>query len=204
MAFKTIVENYRLPLTWGGGILVLALLLLTGGRWEGPLSAVSSALFAAGMFLVGIASMGRLWCALYIAGYKDEQLVTEGPYAMCRNPLYLFSLVGAVGVGLCTETLTIPAVAAVLFASAYPMVIRSEEDRLAQRFGEPYKAYWRRTPAFWPRIGLLHEPDTYVVNPKVFRRNMFDALWFVWMIGFLEIVEELHELGMLPIVFNLY
>ena len=203
MAVKTIVENYRLPLTWAGAVLVTMVILLTDSRWQ-KTAGVSSALFAAGLFLVGIASMGRLWCALYIAGYKDEQLVTEGPYAMCRNPLYLFSLAGAVGVGLCTESLTIPAVVIVLFASAYPSVIRSEEDRLAQRFGKPYQDYRRRAPAFFPKIGLLHEPDTYVVNPKVFRRNMFDALWFIWLAGILEIVEELHEIGLLPTLFKLY
>ena len=203
MAIKTIVENYRLPLTWGGAVLMTMVLLLTDSRWEGT-AGLSSALFAAGMVLVGIASMGRLWCAVYIAGYKDEQLVTEGPYAMCRNPLYFFSLTGAVGVGLCTESLTIPAVVIVLFAVAYPSVIRSEEDRLAQRFGEPYQDYRRRTPAFFLRISLLHEPATYVVNPRVFRRNMFDALWFVWLVGILEIVEEMHEIGLLPILFKLY
>ena len=60
------------------------------------------------------------------------------------------------------------------------------------------------TPAFWPKLGLLSEPSTYVVNPRVFRRNMFDALWFVWLTGILEIIEELHEIGLLPTLFKLY
>lgn len=33
---------------------------------------------------------------------------------------------------------------------------------------------------------------------------MFDALWFVWLLGILELVEALHEAGVLPIVLRLY
>jgi hypothetical protein len=33
---------------------------------------------------------------------------------------------------------------------------------------------------------------------------MFDALWFVWLVGVLELIEELHELKWLPIFFRLY
>ena len=203
MAIRSMAEKRRLPLTWGGAVLLAALLLLSGGQWEETWG-VSAILFAAGMVLVGIASLGRLWCALYIAGYKDDRLVTEGPYAMCRHPLYLFSFLGAVGVGLCTETVTIPAILTVLFAAAYPAVVRGEEARLAELFGKPYQDYLGHTPAFFPRIGLLREPQSYLVNPRVFRRSLFDALWFIWTVGILEIIEELHELGLLPVLLRLY
>ncbi len=203
MALGTMAENLRLPLTWAGAVLVAALLLLSSGRWEETWG-LSSVLFAAGMALVGIASLGRLWCALYIAGYKDDRLVTDGPYAMCRNPLYLFSFIGAIGVGLCTETFTIAAILTLLFTAAYPAVICGEEARLARHFGEAYQEYRRCTPAFFPKIGLLREPATYLVNPRVFRRSLFDALWFIWIVGILEVVEELHHLGLLPVFWRLY
>jgi len=47
--------------------------------------------------------------------------------AMCRNPLYFFSLLGALGVGLTTETLLIPFVILIAFVGYYPNVIKSEE-----------------------------------------------------------------------------
>jgi hypothetical protein len=32
-----------------------------------------------------------------------------------------------------------------------------------------------------------------VVNPRLFRRAMGDALWFIWLVGIVELVEALHE-----------
>ncbi len=84
----------------------LTAMLVTSSAWEG--SMFGHALFVAGVVLVGVATVGRLWCALYIGGRKNAVLVTEGPYAMTRNPLYFFSFLGFVGLGLATEALTVP------------------------------------------------------------------------------------------------
>ena len=53
-------------------------------------------------------------------------------------------------------------------------------------------------PAFFPNIALFSEPDTCLVNPFVSRRHMFSALWFVWIVGLLELAEGLKELGWMP------
>jgi protein-S-isoprenylcysteine O-methyltransferase Ste14 len=44
--------------------------------------------------LAAMIASHRLWCSLYISGYKNSQLITSGPYSLCRNPLYFFSFVG--------------------------------------------------------------------------------------------------------------
>src|ERR1700759_4235786 len=41
----------------------------------------------------------RFWATLYIGGRKPDVVVDEGPYSVCRNPLYLGSLLIAVGAG---------------------------------------------------------------------------------------------------------
>ena len=53
---------------------------------------ITLTLFAIGIALVGISSLGRMWCSLYIAGDKDESLMTQSPYSACRNPLYFFGM----------------------------------------------------------------------------------------------------------------
>jgi hypothetical protein len=153
---------------------------------------------------VGIATLGRLWCSLYIAGYKKDVLVTAGPYSMCRNPLYFFSLLGAVGVGFASETLTLPAILFLIFTIYYPFVIKNEESELLKRHSDRYKTYFETVPRFIPKLSKLQEPDEYVVKPVIYRKHMFDALWFVWLLGIMEMIESLHELNIMPIVFNFY
>ena len=109
-------------------------------------------LFLAGCMLVAVATIGRLWCSLYIGGYKKKQLVTSGPYSLCRNPLYFFSSIGIIGVGFTTGTVTIPHLLAILFSLYYPFVIRFEEAILAPLHGDAFKDYVARVPRFWPAV----------------------------------------------------
>jgi steroid 5-alpha reductase family enzyme len=161
-------------------------------------------LFLVGILLVGVGAVGRAWCSLYIAGYKTSTLVTEGPYSISRNPLYLFSLIGLVGVGLCSETLLIPAILAMGFALYYPAVIRQEEKKLLRLHAEAFQEYMATTPRFLPKLSNLREPAQYVVNPRVFRKHIFESMLFVWVVGMLELVETLHKLHVLPTVLKIY
>ena len=157
----------------------------------------------AGCALVGAATVGRLWCALYIAGYKTDKLITYGPYSMCRNPLYFFSLLGGIGVGLCTEYLTLAAVIAAVFAVIYPVTIKREEERLLSIYGDEYRAYMERVPRFIPNPRLLREPGQYVVNAAVFRREVCDAFCFAAAVGLFEMIEQFDEIGLIKTYFTL-
>ncbi len=65
----------------------------------------------------------------------------------------------------------------ILFLLYYPMVIKDEGKRLLHLNGKKFTAYCKKTPAFTPKLSLLEEPETYAVNPKIFKRNIFGALW---------------------------
>ena len=203
MSEHSIVEKTRIPVTRVFAVILLVIIIFSLSAWE-RISFVSNLFFLTGCILVGIASLGRLWCSLYIGGYKNATLVTTGPYSISRNPLYFFSMIGGAGVGLATETLLMPVVIVILFLVYYPGVIRSEERRLLSLHGERFEAYRRNTPAFFPKLSLLKEPETYTVNPRIFKRNIFRALWFIWLIGIIEIIEAFHETGVLPMYFRIY
>jgi protein-S-isoprenylcysteine O-methyltransferase Ste14 len=197
-----ITEKLRIPLSQLFAIALIIFILCSESKWEG--TNVAWILFAIGCFLAAIASLGRLWCSLYIAGYKTSVLITAGPYSICRHPLYFFSFLGAIGVGLATETFLIPFIIFLAFAIYYPYAMRSEETDLLKRHGDAYKTYRNAVPAFFPKPSLLREPETYTVHTRIFRKHIFDALWFMWLIGIMEIIEHFHELGILPAIFKLY
>ena len=195
---RTRYEKLRIPISRLASAVAVFFLLFSTNRWETGGENVTTVLFTLGMFLIAIGSLGRMWCSLYIAGYKDRVLITQGPYSMTRNPLYFFSTFGALGVGFCTETLTFPALLLAVMILYYPLVVRKEERRLRERFGGDFDDYARRVPAFFPNLALFSEPETYLVKPVVYRRHMFSALWFVWFAGLLELAEGLKEMGWMP------
>lgn len=198
------IEKLRINVSQVFAGLILVLICVSRSSWEENLHPLTTALFVLGAVLVGIASMGRLWCSLYISGYKTDHLVTQGPYSISRNPLYFFSLLGAIGIGLASETLLIPLLILIGFVGYYPFVIKSEEADLLGLHKNEFEIYLKEVPRFFPKISLLKEPEEYIVKPIIFKRQMFDALWFIWFMGLLEIIEELHELKVLPTIFKIY
>lgn len=181
--------------------VAVSLLFIRSG-WDYFSPAIGAVMLILGLILTSLATAGRLWCSLYIAGYKNARLVTEGPYSMTRNPLYFFSFLGAIGIGLATATLTIPAVLAVVFWIYYRAVIEQEEEYLSRKYGAEFAAYCAATPPFWPRFAQLKEPTTYPVNPIVFRRHLGSAIWFPPALGVILLLKYLQ--AMLPNFLTLY
>ena len=143
-----------------------------------------------GFGLLIVAALGRLWCLSYIAGIKNEVLVTEGPYSVVRNPLYIFSFIGAVGFGFAVEHPVLAALLAAAFAVFYPSVIRREEEALTQAFGERFSRYCDATPRWFPRWSNFHEPESWTIDPRRFRAGLLDAMWFLWAFMLWEVFEE--------------
>lgn len=82
---------------------------------------------------------------------KNEQLTMTGPYAYTRNPLYLGSLVLALGFITASRSWMVGLIAAAMFVFVYFPVIRSEERFLQEKFPE-YDGYARNVPRLFPRL----------------------------------------------------
>jgi protein-S-isoprenylcysteine O-methyltransferase Ste14 len=102
--------------------------------------ALGGAVAALGVFLRAMAS-GHV--------KKNEQLATTGPYAYCRNPLYLGSIIIAVGFAIASRDLWVAIGIVALFSVIYVPVIRGEETFLRGQFSE-YDGYARRVPRLLP------------------------------------------------------
>ena len=198
------VEKLRITLSQIFAVLLVVFIGVSRSAWNDTAPFVTSLLFLLGVVLVGIGSFGRLWCSVYIAGYKTKELVTQGPYSMCRNPLYFFSLLGALGIGFASESFLIPVVILIGFAAYYILVIKSEEAQLARLHKDEFAMYVQKVPRFFPKISYLTEPEEYIVKPVIFKTHMLNAIWFIWALGLLEIIKKLHELKILPTIFHIY
>src|SRR6476469_4872764 len=86
----------------------------------------------------------------------QQELVTSGPYAFVRHPLYAAFLLMLASTGLLSANWFIGVVGVLLIASITLVRIPAEEAQLEGRFGERYREYRRRTPALLP----LRSPET--------------------------------------------
>ena len=181
------------------GLAIIFVVLFTGHSWDqGAL--VDILLEVSGLFLLSVCSFGRLWALTYISGYKGDRVITEGPYSVVRHPLYFFSLIGGLGIGLASENLLVLGSIIVFYLAYYPLTILAEEDKLADRFGQPYIEYMKDVPRFVPKLSQLTDPTVYEVNTGKYVRNFIDAMWFIWLFLLLHIAEQLQEMGVLPVL----
>ena len=183
---------------------ILVVVVLTASRWQVTSPVVGSLLYLAGIMLVTVATVGRLWCSLYISGYKNNELIRVGPYSATRNPLYFFSLVGLAGIGLATGSLVLTALLLAFFPLIYIPTIAMEEKKLAGIHGAAFADFVQKVPQFWPRWSQLDEPGTYECRPLVFRKRLLDTVWFVWAAGALKVAEALRDSGVIPTIWTLY
>jgi protein-S-isoprenylcysteine O-methyltransferase Ste14 len=153
-----------------------------------------------GLFLLTICSIGRLWALLYISGYKKLELITEGPYSMVRHPLYVFSLIGAIGIGLASENILVLAVMVIFYLSYYPLTILVEEKKLVDKFGQAYLDYIKRTPRFIPKLSLYKSSAQYQINADIFVKNLANGMWFIWIFILLNLIETLQQNGFIPVL----
>ena len=82
--------------------------------------------------------------------FKGHQLVTSGPYAIVRHPMYVGLILAALGSLLLYATWT-----SVYFACFAPLMFfraRREETALSAEFGEQWRDYCEHVPAFIPSL----------------------------------------------------
>ena len=179
------------------GLLGVPAFLCVEPAW-GPAYRIPMAYLAfAGLLLVAVGVAGRVWSVAYLAGRKDKVLVVDGPFSICRNPLYLFSFMGVLGLCLYTKMLTIVLLVMPFFVWVHARSVRREETRLRARFGEAYDAYTRRVPRLIPSFAHFSESEALPVNGVLFRRGVMEVMLFFILIGLFELAEALHAAGVI-------
>ena len=129
------VAKLRVPLGFAllGAFLWLAEPTLRSVFWGGP-----------------IAGFG-LWLRGWAAGHleKNKRLITSGPYAWVRNPLYVGSLIAAIGIAVAAKRPLLAWVFCLAFYFVYLPVVELEEQHLRKLFPD-FADYEARVRKFRP------------------------------------------------------
>lgn len=157
-----------------------------------------------GFALIILCVVGRIYCSIFIAGHKSSQLVTGGPFSLVRNPLYVFSFLGMLGVGLQFGMLMIPTLLIILFCIYYPRVVAREEERLAEIFGQAYEQYKQNVPRWIPRVFKMEMPSTVTTDPRIVLKSMRDATVFFLAFPAVILLTALHEQNIIPTFFRIF
>lgn len=146
-------------------IPIVLLLLLLRSRPDPP------ALLWLGAAIVAVGETVRLWAVHHIGVISRTRsdrlgpLVSTGPFAHVRNPLYLGNIALWVGFSLAVGLLWLAPIVSVLLALEYHAIVRWEEELLLARMGAPYRAYLTAVPRWVPR--LIPRPGQRSVAPEV-------------------------------------
>jgi len=115
-----------------------------------------------GLVLVGMAI--RIWSQQHVR-YRMKvarDLTTSGPYSFVRNPVYIANMVIWSGAVVASGLLWFTPIALVYWLGVYCVVVRHEESRLLEKYGEAYRQYVADVPRWFPRLGRL--ADLEMVN----------------------------------------
>jgi protein-S-isoprenylcysteine O-methyltransferase Ste14 len=106
---------------------------------------------------------------------KNEELTTSGPYAYTRNPLYLGSLIMAVGFAIAARSLWVLIVMVIMFAAIYLPVIRGEESYLRAAFPN-FDEYAQNVPRLLPRLAAFGDGEGAFSRPLYWQHREYNAL----------------------------
>lgn len=197
------VQKIRKLMLVAVSVPVAVVLILMAPIWPED-GFVTEMIEAIGVVCILICVVGRCWSALYIGSKKSVELTVAGPYAMTRNPLYLFTFIGAAGIGMTTGTLVGGVLLALLVYLIFSQVVAREEQFLLGLFGQPYADYCRQVPRFWPRLDLLQPLERELtIHLPALRKTLMDAILFLVAVPFFEFIEWLHEWGVVPVILYL-
>ncbi|MFW0776640.1 MAG: methyltransferase family protein [Rickettsiales bacterium] len=181
---------------------IIVLLLVSQPLMEAG-SFMREAMLWIGYALVPIGAMGRVFCSVFIGGRKNDVVVRDGVFSVVRNPLYVFSFIATVGIGLQSGSWVMFALLTGVFVLYYPLVVAKEEAFLKHKFGEPYEKYMREVPRWFPNMELWQESEQLDAKPKFIRRTIGDALIFFLPMPCFAILNALHASGTLPVWLSL-
>ena len=152
-----------------------------------------------GYLFVIVGVFGRIYCSAFIGGRKNDEVVRSGPFSIVRNPLYVFSFIALVGIGMESGIVSFLGLLVAAFVLYYPLVVAREEAFLKNKFGQEYESYMREVPRWLPKFKLWNEPEQFDAKPRFIRRTALDGIWFFVPLPCFILIAMLHAFHIIPV-----
>lgn len=119
--------------------------------------------FLWGLLLMVLGEIIRIWGVSYAGSATRTrnvgapQLVTSGPFGRVRNPLYIGNMLMYTGAAVIANVWLPWLIFAVwiFFGIQYYFIVKLEEAKLDELFGQAYSDYRRAVPRFMPRLSPI-------------------------------------------------
>jgi len=142
-----------------------------------------------GTSLLVIGILGRVFASLTIESHKNERVVDTELYSVVRHPLYFFSFIIVLGIGLLIPNIDVIILLIILYVGCfYPMLI-NEEKFLERKFGAEYTEYKKRTPRLIPNFSKWKARKTINIDLRLVTRTMLDSSIAFLIFPLVEILE---------------
>lgn len=130
------------------------------------------------------------------AQIEAPQLVTGGPFAYMRNPIYSGTLAIGLGMALLIGDPRALFCAAVALGLLYVFIVPAEEAYLLGRFGAEYARYCAAVPRLIPRLHPWAERRELPFQWQAARGELIILLWLVLIYSGLQIEEYFDRVGL--------
>ncbi len=194
MDHRVFLFNYR---SYTPIPLLLAILIL---------AAPTPASLLGGFALALLGEATRIWAVRHAGGATRTTsgvgagavLITHGPFAYVRNPLYLGNFL--LSLGLCIMSWAwmpwMLFLFIALFGWQYWSIISLEEEHLQQRFGQTYTEYLANVPRFLPRLTPFRKQEAQAMplaralkiekNTLASFTAVAAAISLIWIFGLMD------------------
>jgi len=125
--------------------------------------------FFAGLIVSILGEALQVWCFSTIKTHR--QLTVTGPYMFVRNPMYIGRFFLIFGILLMTANVWLLIGFTILYWFYMSNRVRREERLLAELFGDDYRQYQARVPAYRPTFTQWRLSLLWSVNRESFLRN---------------------------------
>lgn len=179
-------------------LILLPIVILTKPLWDSGWSRDLTRVSGTLLIVAGV--LGRFWAILYIGTRKNKVVMSDGPYSVCRHPLYLSSTLGVAGFGLLLGSGLVAAFLTLAVFAILNATAGREEAFLRREFGPAYSDYAARVPRILPRLSGFHTPDEITVQIAPLNMTYADALVFLGFIPLAMLVDWLRAAAIFPML----